>query len=47
LEKRAGPVLSGSEGDGEKRGGPGGQRGEMAPTMYAHMNNWMKEKKDD
>jgi hypothetical protein len=35
LEKRAEQVLPGSEGEGREFGG---QRGEMAPTVYAHMN---------
>jgi hypothetical protein len=36
LLKRAEQVLPGSEGGGEERG-DGGQRREMAQTMYAHM----------
>jgi hypothetical protein len=35
LEKRAEQVLPGSEGDGKEREGAGG---EMAYTMYVHMN---------
>jgi hypothetical protein len=37
LEKMAEPVLPGSEGVGGEKGG-GGQGGEMAQTMCAHMN---------
>jgi hypothetical protein len=40
LKKRAEQVLLGSEGVGEDDGGRwrGEHRGEMAQTMYAHMN---------
>jgi hypothetical protein len=40
LEKRAEQVLPGSEGDRVEREGEGvgGQWGEMAQIMYAHMN---------
>jgi hypothetical protein len=41
LEKRAEHVLPRREGNGEKRGvgeGVDGQEGEMAQTMYVHMN---------
>jgi hypothetical protein len=31
-------VLPGSEGGGREREGAGGQEGEVAQTMYAHMN---------
>jgi hypothetical protein len=39
LEKRAEQVLSGSEGRwGDREGMGEGAEGEMAQTMYAHMN---------
>jgi hypothetical protein len=38
LEKRAEQVLSGSEGGVGERERVGGKRGEMAQTVYAHMN---------
>jgi hypothetical protein len=45
LEKRTEQVLPGSK---EAWGGEGGgreQEGEMAQTMYAHMNKWINNKK--
>jgi hypothetical protein len=49
LEKRAEPVLPRSEGGGgEREGGEGGgkgQGGEMAQTMYAHMNKLKKKRR--
>jgi hypothetical protein len=43
LEKKAEQFLPGSKGVGEKREGEeGGQRGEMAQTLYAHMNKFLK-----
>jgi hypothetical protein len=38
LEKKAEQVLSGSEGSWEEEGGGKGQGGEMAQTLYAHVN---------
>jgi hypothetical protein len=38
LEKRAEQVLPGSEGLWRGEGGGRGQGGEMAQTMYAHVN---------
>jgi hypothetical protein len=38
LEKRAEQILPGSEGGWEVEGGGGGQGGEMAQTMYGHVN---------
>jgi hypothetical protein len=43
LEKRAEQVLSGSEGGAGKEWGREG--GEMAQTMYAHMNKWINNKR--
>jgi hypothetical protein len=43
LEKREEQVLPGSKGGGKGRGGVHG--GEMAPT-YAHINKWLKKKKE-
>jgi hypothetical protein len=38
LEKKAEQVLPRSEESGEEKGGGRGQGGEMAQTMYTHMN---------
>jgi hypothetical protein len=36
--------LPGSLGGGRKREGARGQGGEMAQTMYAYVNKWIKKK---
>jgi hypothetical protein len=45
LEKRAEHILPGREGLGEEGGGRE-QGGEMTQTMYAHLNIWVKKKKE-
>jgi hypothetical protein len=45
VEKRAEQVLSGSERSEGEREWAGGQREEMAQTMYAYMNNKRKKKR--
>jgi hypothetical protein len=45
LEKRAELFLPGNEGGCGEEGEGRAQQGEMAQTMYAHMNKLIKKKK--